>query len=101
MKAYFPDGTQIFDRASAIEVLEPGRPESIFYNRAEIVDVASTVASDGEVSLDHQVKDVIIIGEVRRFKSFNPYSSLIYVSRDIRHGASSIYSGEFVLVMVL
>ncbi|KZP33264.1 hypothetical protein FIBSPDRAFT_847884 [Athelia psychrophila] len=63
LKAYFPDGTQIFDRASAIEVLEPGRPESIFYNRAEIVDVASTVASDGEVSLDHQVKDVIIIGE--------------------------------------
>ena len=64
LKAYFPDGTQIFDRASAIEVREPGRVESLFYRRAEIVDIASALPSEDRSSPAEEVTDVIIIGEV-------------------------------------
>lgn len=65
LKAYFPDGTQIYDRTDAIEIREPGRRESLFYHRAEIVDVASSLPRN-ESSSEEEVRDVIIIGEVSR-----------------------------------
>ncbi|KAF7968301.1 hypothetical protein HWV62_30989 [Athelia sp. TMB] len=63
LKAYFPDGTQIFDRTSAIEVREPGRLESLFYRRAEIVGIASALPSEDQSPSAEDVIDVIIIGE--------------------------------------
>lgn len=71
LKAYFPDGTQIFDRGHAIEVREPGRTKSLFYNRAQTVDIASTLAIKDEDYQEPQVNDVIIIGEVRHSSSEN------------------------------
>lgn len=63
LNAYFPAKTRISDRPNGIEVYDPRRAGSLFYEKAACYDDSPIDGKDGG-SMQRSVQDVIILGEV-------------------------------------